>query len=197
MLPANQALILIAVFMLFGFANVFFGRDLFRPLLFIYGFLTGALLVGAVAQATKTDPNLVAVLLSGIIFGFLAYAIFYVGIFMLGAFAGLLLFGLVAGVFGLELGSLAILAIVIACGGLAVAFHDYVLMFATALAGSTMVAQAIYLMFPDTRAKFSLSTGIQFVDVSQGALVIGALIMVSLTILGTYMQWKSHMENPN
>ena len=41
MLQTDHALIIIAVMLIFGLSNVFFGRDIFRPLLLAYGFIFG------------------------------------------------------------------------------------------------------------------------------------------------------------
>lgn len=195
MLPANQALILIVVMMIFGFANVFFGRDIFRPLLLVYGFAGGAMLVGGAANATGTEASITAILIVGGIFALLSFIVFYAGIAILGAGVGVLLISMIAAAFNSEPAPIVLLATVIICGGGAIALHDYVLMFGTALGGAMMIAQAIYLFFPDTRAKFSFTQGLEFVEVSQAALVIGALITVILTILGTYMQWHNFKEH--
>lgn len=195
MVEANQAIVIIVVMLLFGFANVFFGRDIFRPLLIVYGFMGGALLVGAFATYSNAEPSITGILVVGGLFALLSFVIFYLGIAILGAGVGVLLISMIATALGLEPSPLVLLGTVIICGGLAVAFHDYVLMLGTALGGSLMIAQAIYLFFPDTRARFSLANGLQFLEISTAALFIGALITIILTILGTYMQWKSYQEH--
>lgn len=195
MLEANEALILIVVMMLFGFANVFFGRDIFRPLLLVYGFAGGAMAVAAVADATGTEASIGAILIVGGIFAGLSFVVFYAGIAILGAGVGVLFISMLAAAFRTEPSSLVLFATVIVCAGAAVVLHDYVLMFGTALGGAIIIAQAIYLFFPDTRAKFSFLDGLEFVNVSQAALLIGAVITVVLTVLGTYMQWHSFQEH--
>jgi len=195
MLQADHALVIIGVMLIFGFANVFFGRDIFRPLLIIYGFASGALLVGVFADYTQTEASVTAVVIVGVIFAFLSYIIFYLGIAMLGAGVGALFITMIASALNSEPAPLLMLATVALCGGLAVAFHDYVLIGATALGGSLIIAQAIYLFFPDTKARFNLVDGLQFVEVSTAAQFIGAVLVIVLTILGSYMQWKSYLEH--
>ena len=195
MLQADQTIILIVVMFLFGFANVFFGRDIFRPLLIVYGFAGGALLAGAVADYTNTEASMTAVLVLGGIFALLSFVIFYLGIAVMGAGVGVLFISMIATAFNAEPAPLLLIIVAVVCGGLALAFHDYVLMFATALGGSLIVAQAVYLFFPDTQARFSLIEGLEFVEVSTGAMLIGAIIIVILTMLGSYMQWKSYQDH--
>ena len=86
---------------------------------------------------------------------------------------------------------LLLILIVAICAGLAVAFHDYILMFVTPAAGSIMVSQALFLFFPDTKARFNFIEGLRFVEVSNAANFLGAVVIVILTVLGSYVQWKS------
>ena len=192
MMQSNEALIIIVLLLLFGFSNVFFGREIFRPLLLVYGFASGAVLVGIFANYTNTEASVLGVIIVGAIFALLSYVVFYLGIAILGAGVGVLLITMIASILGSEPAPLLLLATVALCGGLAVAFHDYVLMFATALGGSLMIAQAIYLFFPNTKARFNFIDGLQFIEVSNAAKFIGAMITIILTILGAYMQWKSY-----
>jgi len=191
----EHAPVLIVIMLIFGFANVFFGRDIFRPLLLAYGFIAGILLVGGIAEATNTEASALAVVGVGGMFALLSFIVYYLGLALIGGGAGALVLMFIASLFGTEPSSVLLFIIVVICAVVALIFHDYVLILATAAAGASMVAQAIYLFFPDTRAAFSFERGLVFLNVSTPALVIGALITLILTGLGVYMQFKSYQEH--
>lgn len=195
MLQTDHALVLIVVMLIFGFTNAFIGRDIFKPLLLIYGFVGGMLLVGAFADYTNTEASPVAVVVVGGIFAGMSYLVYYLGLAVMGGGAGILIITYIAQALGLEPAPLLLLAIAVLGGGLAVIFHDYIVIFSTALAGATVVAQALYLFFPDTQATFTFEEGLTFYSISTGALVIGAIITLIVAGLGIYVQYKSFEEH--
>ncbi|GEM_PF-2420919 len=195
MLEPSHALIVSGVLLIFGFANAFVGRDIFRPLLVAYGFIAGILVVGAVAQYTNTEASALAVIIVGGLFALLSFIIYYLGLAMLGAGASIVIVQYIAQALGLTPAPLLLLAIAVIVGVLAIIFHDYILILMTALGGATMVAQALYLFFPDTQARFSFMNGLTFVNVGTPALVLGAIVTLVLAGLGIYVQYKSFEEH--
>lgn len=133
------------VLLLYGLVNAFFGYKLFKLVLTIIGFLTGAV-IGAVVSLLVGDgsPNggvtLLCVLIGGIIGAVLAVALHRLGVFLAVGAMGFVLFFLVTKSVPVAL----LLGII--CGIIGAVLEKYAIIVSTALSGGSVAATGIGLI---------------------------------------------------
>eukprot|EP00808_Paulinella_micropora_P009371 g12137.t1 len=162
MTPVNS-LVLAIVMICVGPVLVLFGEKVFRPAMAALGFVVGAYIVNWVIYEVRWDDmddwhistagEVLLMIAGGIVGALLFYFLYYLSVFLLGALVGLVLFNLAYQIALDELGSsyglspgwrtgLAI-AIMLVFGLFAVAFHTYILIFATSFVGAYFIVGSI------------------------------------------------------
>ena len=155
-----------AIFMIIGLFVCFFGRKLFKPILFIAGILLGVGLVWLISYTTflKNDTKqwvfwlvLGISLLIGILLGYLFYKLSRIGAFIIAGWGGYSLGLLLYNAFLYKVNSQAFFwCFTIGCGVvaglLALCFFEHILILATSLAGSYLAIRVIKrISFPISR----------------------------------------------
>jgi len=144
--PSIAAVLAIVI----GIAVAFFGYKLFKPVLFISGFVVGAMVGFLVAerifknQSYITTASWITAIICGIILGAIVICVFQLGVFLIGAAAGILLAFALNTSFGYKIwpsnptGMLYILLVVLALlfGWLALRLERPFIIVATSLCGA-------------------------------------------------------------
>jgi MFS family permease len=144
-LPEDVRNIIIALSILVGALQCFFGYRIFKVILGLTGFLLGGTLAGAIGYAISQEQAVA--LLAGLVGGFigaaLIVALYFIGVFLIGALLG--------GVLGTALFAVAesnpepavVLVLAVIAGIIAVIFQKFMIIVSTAFGGAWAVVTGI------------------------------------------------------
>ena len=195
-----------SIFLIIGLVITFFGRTLFKPVLFITGMLLSVSLVWLIFYSTflssKTEQwvgwvVLGCSLLLGLIIGVIFIKIVKLGAFCVGAWGGFALGILIYNSFGYLMNSQVgfwclCIAMALLVGILAVCFFDHILIHATALGGSFLAINGIGIVAghytnPFTLATLKVSNMQAYVDPIFYAYLAGNIV---LYLMGAVYQYR-------
>lgn len=138
-LLAGASIPLVAVALVLGLVNCFFGYKLFRVMLVIYGFLLGAgagVFLAGVLLEGEGWIAIAAAVVGGIVGAVLMSALYYVGVFVVGALAGAMFLGALGASLDFSMPVLAVIVGAIVTGIVAILLQRAVLIMATAFSGA-------------------------------------------------------------
>lgn len=162
MLPASYTLPVAIIFIVGGLLACFAGYRMFRVVLGIYGFMLGAAITTSFMGASSTLALILAAIVGGLVGAVLFVAAYFVGVGLVGGLLGAL--ALQAGWHAVRHSDppTAALVIVAVLGALAaLSVVRYVVVFATALAGSwTAVLGALAVTGDATAARATSATDV-------------------------------------
>ncbi len=156
----NNKWAMFALFVIVGSLVCFFGRTLFKPVLFISGIIVSVVLIWIIFYSTFLNQNtktwvgwvvLAGAVLFGCVIGCLLTKFAKIGAFVVAAWGGfslgLLLYNTIIYKMDSDVGFwLFTIGCALACGILALFFFDHILILATALGGSFLVINGIGLV---------------------------------------------------
>jgi hypothetical protein len=119
-----------------GLLACFVGHRLFRVVLGIYGFVTGALLTSTIMGSSESGTTLVAMLMGGLAGALVLILAYFVGVALVGAALGAILVHLIWGQLAREPHPLIVIAGTVAGALCAMALQRYVIILATAFGGA-------------------------------------------------------------
>ena len=213
MISQNKVVMCI-IFILVGFFVCFFGRKLFRPILFIAGILLGVGLVWLLCYSTFLDSNDKAwvfwlvfgiSLLIGIGLGFLFFKLTKLGAFLLAGWGGYSLGLLLYNAFLYKIDSQVFfwcftLGMALVAGLLVCVAFEHILILSTAMAGSFLAIAGIGLVAGGYQNPFTIVE-----EVKQGvytsinpvfyAYMAGTLVLWALGALVQYRQKRRDDED--
>jgi hypothetical protein len=119
-----------------GLLACFVGHRLFRVVLGLYGFVTGALMTTAVIGATEPQTTLLAMLIGGLAGALILILAYFVGVALVGAALGAVLVHLIWAQLAREPHPLIVIAGTVTGALCAMALQRYVIILATAFGGA-------------------------------------------------------------
>ncbi len=201
------------VFLLGGLVITFFGRKLFKPVLFITGIIMATSLVMLIFYSTflKSDTKswvgwvvLASSLLLGCLLGYVFVKIVRLGAFCLAAWGGfsvgLLLFNAFAYKMNSDVGFWCFtLGFALVFGVLALCFFDHILIHATAILGSFMAIYGIGLVAGKYTNPFTIVELIKHGQMDSIDPIFYAYLAgnIALYVLGVLYQYNHKRKNPD
>lgn len=184
---------------LFGVLNCFFGWQLFRLVLGIWGFVTGAAIAARVAGIPLDDPLAFLPVIIGGILGALIFSVLYVvGIVLLGAVFGFTLTAALAGSV-IQIGDFTLFLIgavgALGFGLLAWWLNKRIIFLMTAFSGAAGMVNAGLLVFgyrtPVTDLLTTTATEplTEAAAVPQGVALMAVAAWLVLGVMGLLVQW--------
>lgn len=151
---------LFAIFLIVGLFITFFGRKLFRPILFIAGLFIGVALVWLICYSTFLSDNskswvfwvVTAVsILIGLVIGWLLFKLTKIGAFILAGWGGYSLALLLYNAFLYKINSQAFfwcwtIGLAVVCAVLCLCFFEHILILSSSMAGSFLAINGIGLV---------------------------------------------------
>ena len=160
MLPASYTIPVAAIFLVGGLLACFAGYRLFRVVLGIYGFMLGAAVTTSLMGASSTVTLVVAALVGGLVGSVLFVAAYFIGVGLVGGLLSAV--ALNAGWHAIRHADppVVVLVIVAVLGALAaLSVVRYVVVFATAVAGSWTAILGGLMITGDAAARRAASAG--------------------------------------
>ena len=136
MLPATFQLPAAVLLLAAGLLACFVGHRLFRVVLGIYGFVTGALIASSLMGTSDTVPMIIAAVVGGLAGAVILLLAYFVGVALAGAAVAVVLVNLVAAQIGREPHIFVVIAAAILGAFGALAVQRYVIVVATAFGGA-------------------------------------------------------------
>jgi len=191
MLPLSAQVPASIVLLAGGAMACFAGYRLFRLVLGVYGFILGALVASHAAGASGTWMVVAAAIGGGALGALVLFAGYFVGVALVGAGFGALAVNVAWKPFGGEPHWAVVLVAAAVCAIVAMQFQRYVIILATAFAGSwTMLIGAAALMAgPGARAASAASDVFVVYPNYTGPNAMWVYVAwVAIALTGTYVQ---------
>lgn len=209
----NNKWAMFAFFLIVGTTICFFGRSLFKPVLFLTGIIMATFFINLLFYSTFLKSNtkawvgwvvLGSSILIGLLIGWLFVKVVRLGAFCLAAWGGFSVGLLLYNAFMYKMDSDAgfwcfTIGVALVFGVLALCFFDHILIHATAIFGSFMAVYGIGLVAgrytnPFTIVEMIKHGQIEHIDPVFYAYMAGNLVMY---ILGMLFQYRQKNANPD
>jgi hypothetical protein len=188
--PQDALNLIIALGILVGVIQCFFGYRIFKFVLGMTGFLLGAALAGVVGYniSQQVITGVFAGILGGVIGALLMFALYFVGVFLFGAFLGGVLGATLYGMAGSNPEPVALIILAVVFGLIALVFQKFMIIVSTAFNGAWNVVTGIAYFTAGSAEPSNLERLFR----SRGAaLYMMTLCWVLLGITGVIIQYKS------